>query len=141
MFFVLLILIWLNGRTEPDDTKQEISGLSVGNQYVYKSENHYVKIFIESANTWLVQTEDMNFSERITVLDLRREKYGIHLLKFNANKRIEANDAFFIPEKKVGAYYYLVKDEENFCLVPYSESEDYDIQVYAENVNSYFIKQ
>lgn len=138
----LFSLIWYNGNVEQNTVKQKTSvGLSIGSQYMYKTGNRYIKILIEASDMWLVQTEDMNFSEKMNVKELKQIKEGIYLLQFSANNTIRVDNAFIVSEEKEESRYYIVIKEEYFYLVPDCQIEDYDIQEYAENVNIFFVKQ
>lgn len=138
----LFILICHNGDVEQKTMIRETSvGLPIGNQYIYKMENRHVKILIESPEMWLVQTEEMNFSEKMNVKELKQIQKGVYLTQFSANNIIRANDAFIVSTEKERLKYYIVINDEGFYLVPDYQLEDYDIRAYAENVNVYFIKQ
>lgn len=145
MIVGLLVVSGCSGKKEAttqSTKKQETSaGLPVGGDYVYQSGERYVKITIDSPDEWSVQTEKMNFPEKMTVKDLKQDKDGYKLLRFTAKNKIEGYDAFFVPTREEGIEYYLVVDDGDFFFAPDSKSENYDIKKHAENGNKRFVKQ
>lgn len=145
MIVGLLVVSGCSGKKEAttqSTKKQETSaGLPVGSDYVYQSGERYVKITIDSPDEWSVQTEEMNFPEKMTVKDLKQDKDGYKLLRFTAKNKIEGNDVFFVPTREKGIDYYLVIDDDDFFVAQNSQSENYDIQEQAKYGNKRFVKQ
>ncbi|EPI08721.1 hypothetical protein [Enterococcus faecalis] len=145
MIIGLLVVSGCSGKKEAttqSTKKQETSaGLPVGSDYVYQSGERYVKITIDSPDEWSVQTEKMNFPEKMTVKDLKQDKDGYKLLRFTAKNKIEGYDAFFTSANEDDNDYYLVIDGDDFFFAPNSQSKDYNIQQHAENGNKRFVKQ
>ncbi|ELS0477982.1 hypothetical protein R4Y59_002590 [Enterococcus faecalis] len=145
MIVGLLVVSGCSGKKEAttqSTKKQETSaGLPVGGDYVYQSGERYVKITIDSPDEWSVQTEKMNFPEKMTVKDLKQDKDGYKLLRFTAKNKIEGYDAFFVPTREEGIEYYLVTDDGDFYFSMKSEEPRYNIEEDAKYGNKRFVKQ
>ncbi|MCU6361204.1 hypothetical protein, partial [Enterobacter quasiroggenkampii] len=77
--------------TTQSTKKQETSaGLPVGSDYVYQSGERYVKITIESPDEWSVQTEEMNFPEKIHIEDMNQTKNNHELVELTSENKIKA---------------------------------------------------
>ncbi len=145
MIIGLLVVSGCSGKKEAttqSTKKQETSaGLPVGSDYVYQSGERYVKITIDSPDEWSVQTEEMNFPEKMTVKDLKEERDGFKRLQFISKIKIDANTAFSVPGNSEGSKYYLVMDGKDFYLSHDNGDTEFNIEEDAKYGNERFVRQ
>ncbi|KAJ61000.1 hypothetical protein [Enterococcus faecalis] len=129
-------------KTVKETKKQETSvGLPVNSNYLYRLGSHFVKITINTPNQWAVKTEKMDYSKKMTIKELKKDRSGSKLIQFIAKETIDASDVFFVTDRPEGTNYYLVMDGEDFYLALDPGSSEIDIKEHAKYVNAKFVKQ